>query len=182
MVQDINAAGGKQSFLLQRIQELAGTSQQQRKQHRQAGADQVTLNSGQATQVTYDASLGVKEVSQQVDRLREMVLNTLREQGVATSIGTGDTEVDMEQLSVEEAQSLISKDGYFGVEQTSERIFQFAAGMIQAFPEHKDAVLEGFLGGFAEAEAAFGGALPEISYQTRDAFQVKMDEFLKQFA
>ena len=42
-------------------------------------------------------------------------------------------------------------------------------------PERIEAVRRGIEQGFAEAEKAFGGTLPEISYKTRDRLTEKLD-------
>lgn len=84
-------------------------------------------------------------------------------------------------MTQEEAQELISEDGYFGVEKTSQRIVDFAINGFGNDPsklqEMKDAIDQGFL----EAQDAFGGALPEISQQTYDAIMEKLDAFAAQF-
>ena len=70
-------------------------------------------------------------------------------------------------LSTEEAkEELISSDGYFGVDKTSQRITDFvlmgAGGDVTLLKAGR----EGILKGFNEAEKAWGGKLPEISYDT----------------
>jgi len=69
-------------------------------------------------------------------------------------------------LSQDEAKALISEDGYFGVENTAKRIFDFVSGMagddLEKMQIAKDAVLKGF----DEAKEAFGGTLPDISHRT----------------
>ena len=63
------------------------------------------------------------------DKLRAWVANLLQEQGINTKIATGDGEIDISEIDPQQAQDLISEDGYFGVKQTSERIFQLAIGI-----------------------------------------------------
>ena len=76
-----------------------------------------------------------------------------------------------------EAEELIGADGYFGVEQTAERIFQFAVGVAGNDPARLDAIKAGIDRGFAEAKEALGDWLPEISYATYDAVLAKLDEW-----
>ena len=76
------------------------------------------------------------------------------------------------------AQELVSEDGFFGVRQTSERLLEFArayAGNDVARIERMQAAFER---GFANAERAWGGNLPEISHQTRDAVRRGFEEML----
>jgi hypothetical protein len=88
--------------------------------------------------------------------------------------------VDIESLTPEEAQKLVAEDGYFGVEQTSERIFQNAVSIAGGDPARLDAIMQGIEEGFAEAEKAFGGTLPDISYETRDAVMEKLNQWAEE--
>jgi len=109
------------------------------------------------------------------DLLRSHVLDVFEKQGLGTTIELGDREIDLQQLSQQDAQALIAEDGYFGVEQTSDRIVDFAIGIAGGDSTRLDAILEGVEKGFQEALEAFGGWLPDISYQTYDAVQQKLD-------
>lgn len=138
--------------------------------------DKVSLQYSSETQVTYTSSLTM-ENSQQ-DRyglLRNLVASMLKEQGVAFQVPTENGEVDIREITQEEAQELVSEDGYFGIEQTSNRIVDFAIAIAGGDPTRLDAIKEGIENGFKEAEEAFGGALPEISYGTYDAVMEKLD-------
>ncbi|MCB2214729.1 MAG: hypothetical protein KQH59_01550 [Desulfobulbaceae bacterium] len=109
------------------------------------------------------------------DLLRSHVLDVFEKQGLGTTINIGDRDIDLQQLSQQDAQALIAEDGYFGVEQTSDRIVDFAIGIAGGDPTRLDAILAGVEKGFQEALEAFGGWLPDISYQTYDAVQQKLD-------
>ncbi len=61
--------------------------------------------------------------------LRQMIVNLFREQGLSARIATGDSIVDFRELTPEQATDLIADDGYFGVEQTSERIVTTAVAL-----------------------------------------------------
>ncbi|MFA5675290.1 MAG: hypothetical protein WDA65_02095 [Christensenellales bacterium] len=75
------------------------------------------------------------------------------------------------------AQQDISEDGYWGVKQTSGRIIEFAIS-ISGGDTAKLAELKGAIEkGFAAAEKAWGGALPEICRQTREAVFKGLDEW-----
>lgn len=148
---------------------------------RRQTADNINLHQELSAPLTYSRSLQFSNNSNaQLSMLRELVANLLREQGVNTTIATGTGEISLESLSVEEARELVSKDGYFGVEQTSERIFRFAIGLTGGDPSRIDAVKKGIEQGFAEAKKAFGGWLPDISYDTYDAVMQKLDTWVAQ--
>jgi hypothetical protein len=70
------------------------------------------------------------------------------------------------ELSQKEAAELISEDGIFGIKQTSERIANFVINGSGGDEDRLRAGKEGMLQGFKEAEAMWGGELPEISQKT----------------
>jgi hypothetical protein len=73
------------------------------------------------------------------------------------------------ELSQDEAAELVAEDGFFGVAQTSERIAAFVINGAAGNEELLRAGREGMLQGFKEAEAMWGGELPEISQETMQA-------------
>ncbi|AXH12533.1 hypothetical protein [Halarcobacter bivalviorum] len=87
------------------------------------------------------------------------------------------------KLSPEEAKELVSADGFFGIDKTSQRVSSFvidlAGDNIEALREARKGIVQGF----EEAEKMWGGNLPEISYQTQektlDIVDQKIAELLK---
>ena len=144
-----------------------------------ATADTVNLRSESTLAVTYSGSKQLHaDAEAKYSMLRNLVANLLHEQGINTKIAIGDNAIDLTAVTPEEAQELVSDDGYFGVEQTSERIVQFAVGIAGGDPSRIDAIKEGINKGFAEAKKAFGDWLPDISYDTYDAVMTKLDEWV----
>lgn len=84
------------------------------------------------------------------------------------------------ELSPEEAQVLVADDGYFGVSKTAERIAAFVLSGGGDNLERLQAGREGVQKGFQEAEEAWGGKLPEISYQTLDKALEMIDAKIKE--
>jgi len=70
------------------------------------------------------------------------------------------------ELSQSEAAELVSEDGIFGVKQTSERIANFVINGSGGDEDRMRAGREGMIQGFKDAEAMWGGELPEISQET----------------
>ena len=66
-------------------------------------------------------------------------------------------------------------DGYWGVEQTSDRIVDFAIALSGGDPAKADTMLEAFKKGFKAATKSWGKELPDISQRTYDAVLKKMD-------
>jgi hypothetical protein len=142
-------------------------------------ADRVTLQGESTTAVTYSGSMTLNSSEDsKYTMLQSLVNNLLKEQGIDTKIAIGESEIDITTLTREEAQELVADDGYFGVEQTSDRIFQFAVGIAGGDPSRIDAIKEGIDNGFNEALKAFGGELPDISYDTYDAVMEKLDNWV----
>lgn len=141
-------------------------------------SDQVNISYQSESVQTYNFNMSLEQTAGDgYDLLRGLVLDIFKEQGIEYTIDTGETEVDLSTITPEEAQELVADDGYFGVEKTAERIFNFAIGVAGGDTSRLDAIKEGVEQGFQEALDAFGGTLPDISYDTYDAVMSKLDEW-----
>lgn len=76
-----------------------------------------------------------------------------------------------------QAQADIAEDGYWGVEQTSDRILDFAKALSGGNTEYADELLAAFKKGFEQATGAWGKKLPEISQKTYDAVVEKFEKW-----
>lgn len=87
------------------------------------------------------------------------------------------------ELTPAEAKELVSDDGFFGVEKTSQRVSSFAVDLAGDDVEALQEARKGIVQGFEEAEKMWGGELPEISYETQektlDIIDKKIAELLK---
>jgi len=139
--------------------------------------DTVSLTQNEQVTHTYSSTLSVEDTADKgYEMLRRLVTSMLKEQGLDHEIAvSGSSTIDISELSQEEAQELVADDGYFGVEQTSDRIVNFALSLAGGDVSRLDAIKEGVENGFNEALEAFGGTLPDISYQTFDAVMQKLD-------
>lgn len=154
-------------------------SQRQKSEKAKAqSADRVSIGETDKVGETYGPGL---KVSSPYDLLRSLVIKTLQDQGINLQISSGSVEVDFNTMTQEEAQELVSDDGYFGVEKTSQRIVDFAINAFGQDPSKLDQMKHSIDKGFLEAQEAFGGSLPEISQQTYDAIMEKLDTFAAQF-
>lgn len=79
-----------------------------------------------------------------------------------------------------QAQADIAEDGYWGVEQTSDRIIQFATALTGGDPDKIEEMRDAFKKGFKQAEETWGGELPEISQKTYDAVMEKFDKMVEE--
>lgn len=106
----------------------------------------------------------------------DLIVQLFEKLGLSTSIDIGDGKTaDLQSMTVEDAQNLIADNGYWGVEQTSSRIVDFAVGQIGNDPSRLDKIKEAIMNGFNSAKEAFGGQLPDISQKTIDAVMDKLD-------
>lgn len=144
-----------------------------------ARKDSVSFSSETSISVVYSRSMVVSTEKPDLNRsLREYVVNILKEQGVAVKFAIdSDTEVDFNTMTPEEARQLVSEDGYFGVEKTSDRIVEFAINAAGNDVSKLDEIKAAVMKGFKEAEEAFGGTLADISYDTLDAIMEKLDKW-----
>ena len=77
----------------------------------------------------------------------------------------------------QKAQEEISEDGYWGVNQTSDRLFSFAKALAGNNPANADKMLEALQKGYDAATASWGGELPELCKKTLEATQKKLTEW-----
>ncbi len=86
-------------------------------------------------------------------------------------------EYTVDEAAKAKAQELVSEDGYYGVKQTSERLFDFASALagddVEQMKKMQDAVLKGY----KEAEKAWGRDLPEISKKTLEATNKLFEDY-----
>ncbi|AXK48767.1 hypothetical protein CRU87_04420 [Aliarcobacter trophiarum LMG 25534] len=72
------------------------------------------------------------------------------------------------ELTQDEATELVGEKGFFGINQTSDRVsnfvFSFAGDDLEKLQKGRDGIVQGF----EEANKMFGGNLPEISYKTQE--------------
>ena len=139
--------------------------------------DSVLISYHEEVSMTYSSTLTIQtgDGQDQYSLLRGLVTSMLKEQGIDFKVANGDQKIDISSITPEEATELIRDDGYFGVAQTSDRIVDFAIGIAGGDPSLLDAFKEGVEKGFTEALEAFGGWLPDISYDTYDAAMNKLD-------
>jgi hypothetical protein len=147
--------------------------------------DKVSLSYNSESVTTYDSTMSLRGTHNDgFDLLRGLVLNMFKEQGLSLNIAVGTTgngveEINIGEITPEEANELIADDGYFGVEQTSDRIVDFAISIAGGDPARIDAIKAGVEQGFNEAFKAFGDWLPDISYDTYDTVMEKLDAWVK---
>lgn len=115
-------------------------------------------------------------------QLRNLVRKMLLEQGEKLD----DTDmyrllregkVPVDAATAAQAAEDISENGYWGINQTSERLVSFAKALSGGDPSKADEMIEAVKKGFEEATKAWGDDLPEISQKTLDATLQKLEDW-----
>ena len=129
-----------------------------------------------------------EDLSNQMSRFTNMMMQTFQKQGITANqakgndfwkmIASGNFTVDPQIKA--EAQEAISENGYWGVSQTSQRIFDFACALagddVDKMKEMQAAVEKGF----QQAGLAWGGELPSICGNTHTAVTKLFDDYYAQ--
>lgn len=163
---------------------LRGAERKGDKDVRNEVKDRVTIgeSSEESKEVTYGKPLDREQIlDSKFLMLRELVAKTFKEQGISTTIDVGEGKtVNLEDLTPDEAAKLVADDGYWGVEQTSDRIVEFATSLAGGDVALLEKIKEGVVKGFEMAKKDFGMELPEISQKTFEAVMRKLDEWSQQ--
>ena len=114
-----------------------------------------------------------------INQMQELVRKMMQGQGNALAqsddiwsfLASGDYTVS--EAAKLQAQEDISENGYWGVEQTSQRILDFAKALSGGDVSKADLLLDAFKKGYEEATGAWGKELPSISKDTYKAVEEK---------
>ena len=152
-------------------------------------ADKVTVKSTSYKPDTATIEKLKAAADASTEQLRSIVEKLLLGQGKASAIASnnesmyqylanGDFEVD--EATREQAQKDVAEDGYWGVEQTSDRILDFAKALAGNDPSKANELFDAFEKGFKQATKTWGKELPEISQKTYDAVKEKFNKWAEE--
>lgn len=116
-------------------------------------------------------------------QLQQLVQQMISKQGNAYGqandmwkfLASGNFTVDAQTKA--QAQADIAEDGYWGVKQTSERIFDFAKALSGGDMDKMKEMQEAFEKGFKQATKTWGKELPQISQDTHDAVNKLFEDY-----
>lgn len=116
-------------------------------------------------------------------QLQQLVQQMISKQGNAYGqandmwkfLASGNFTVDARTKA--QAQADIAEDGYWGVKQTSERIFDFAKALSGGDLDKMKEMQVAFEKGFKQATKTWGKELPQISQDTRSAVNKLFEDF-----
>ena len=93
--------------------------------------------------------------------------------------GTNSDDFTVDAATKAQAQKDISEDGYYGIKQTSERLFDFASALAGDDVEKMKKMQTAMQKGFKQATGAWGKDLPDICQKTLDAANQKFEDYYK---
>ncbi|MCI7061074.1 MAG: hypothetical protein MR965_02595 [Lachnospiraceae bacterium] len=83
----------------------------------------------------------------------------------------------VDQKTIDEAKESISEDGYWGVNQTSDRLVSMAIALSGGDTDKADTMMAAIEKGYKQATKAWGEDLPQICKDTMEATRQKMDDW-----
>lgn len=153
----------------------------------QAGAVYEPSKEGKAAASQIDRSAIVAQLKADAEaraaQMTDLVRQMMSQQGVTLGkaddmwrfLASGNFTVDAATKA--QAQKDIADDGYWGVAQTSQRIFDFAKALTGGDAEKMEEMRKAFEKGFKMATGTWGRELPDISQRTYDATEKLFDDY-----
>ena len=125
------------------------------------------------------------DLNNQMSRFTNMMTQMFQKQGITANLSQGNDfwkfmasgNYSVDAKTKADAQAAISEDGYWGVSQTSQRIFDFAAALAGDDVEKMEQYQKAVEKGFSQAEDAWGGSLPSICGDTKSAINKLFDDY-----
>lgn len=127
-----------------------------------------------------------KDTEARINQLRDMVASELKAQAGITASDDdiwkylANGKVTVSEAAKEQAKELVSENGYYGVEQTSDRILKFAQALSGDDKSKADKLLAAFKKGYDNATKAWGKELPEICKKTYEAVEEKFNNWMSE--
>ena len=122
------------------------------------------------------------EADERHAQLKGLVEKLLLKQGgtwdISQGLANAYRKLEVDQETMEQARKDIAEDGYWGVEQTSDRILDFAKALAGNDPTMAEKMLDAIKEGFKQAGIEWGEELPEISQKTMDATYKKVNDWI----
>lgn len=134
-------------------------------------------------QYTLDFQMEVSSFTGQTSTAQSVMADFSRIQEMMENIDSeliGYEGTPLDELTSDEASSLISEGGFFSVDVTAERVANFVLTGAGDDQEKLKAGRAGVLQGLQEAESLWGGKLPDIAYETMEKTLAIIDEALAQ--
>ena len=124
-----------------------------------------------------------QDLADRTSKMQSLVADMFAKQGqtfasssdMIKALANGNLKVDA--ATAAQAKEDISEDGYWGVKQTSDRIFDFAKALSGGDEDKMKNMLEAFKKGYEQATGAWGKELPSLCKDTYDAVEAKFKDY-----
>lgn len=124
------------------------------------------------------------EAEQRTSQLQSLVEKMIAKQG--QTLGTADSiwsflakgNFTADPETIAQAKKDIAADGYWGAEQTSDRILSFAKALAGDDPDKAEELLNAFKKGYAQATGTWGKELPSLCSDTYDLVEEKFNKWM----
>ena len=120
------------------------------------------------------------------EQLVNIVKQMMTKQASSYGIATGDDSIwkflasgnfTVDEATKAQAQADIAEDGYYGVKQTSQRLFDFASALAGDDVDKMREMQAAMEKGFRQATGAWGKSLPQICSDTIDAANKMFEDY-----
>ena len=120
-----------------------------------------------------------------LDSMNSLVQKLLGKQAEKFNLATGtnlaatfrEIAGKVDQQTIDDAKASIAEDGYWGVEQTSDRMVSMAIALSGGDTSKADLMMESLEKGCKQATKSWGEDLPKICQDTVDAAKKKMEDW-----
>lgn len=134
-------------------------------------------NAAVIAQLKADAEARTSQLQSLVEKMISKQGQTL---GTADSmwsfLAKGNFTADADTIA--QAQKDVAADGYWGAEQTSDRILSFAKALSGDDPDKAEELLNAFKKGYKEATKTWGSELPSLCSDTYDLVEKKFNDWM----
>ena len=136
--------------------------------------------SGKDANTVKDYSSIVKKMKSELNTKNQQLQNLVNEllgkqANKYTSLADLFKNVNADPATIAQAQKDIADDGYWGVEQTSDRFVQMAQALSGGDATKADEMIAAIKKGYEQASKAWGDKLPDICQRTIDAATKKLE-------
>lgn len=163
-----------------------GKSESTSKNNRDTAVVYEKHSSGQTNKTTSHAAVIAQlkaDSEARTAQLQSLVEKMMAKQGQTLAsaddmwsfLAKGNLKADPDTIA--QAKKDVAADGYWGAEQTSDRILSFAKALAGDDPDKADELLNAFKKGYSQATKAWGGNLPSLCSDTYDLVEKKFSEW-----
>ena len=179
------AAYTQQAATTKEATETTGTSTAKKDQNTAAVYEKSTATTSYTKKSNSAVVAKMKaDAEQRTAQLQSLVEKMISKQGQTLAsaddmwafLAKGNLKADPETIA--QAKKDIAADGYWGAEQTSDRIVSFAKALAGDNPDKAEELLNAFKKGYQQATGTWGRDLPSLCSDTYDLVEKKFDKWM----